>query len=234
MSLDGDIALLSRIAMFGELSAEQLRLLAFSAVHREIRVDEVLFREGDEAASGFLAEIDPPGLADPPFSLPKRYFEAAKLAKSGMRTFRTTSTGRLFDTAAALLGWSREVTFEGQAAIWLEHLARRGGASTELPVLSFADGEIDYRPTLAALIELREGVGNERGGGRVARAVRAGDRLRGRPQHRHWQQGRSVEGSDYCHGLPGGPGQCRPHGSFALAIRHGGAIGRMTDQPAEE
>jgi CRP-like cAMP-binding protein len=54
MSLDGDIALLSRIALFSELSAEQLRLLAFSAVHREIRVDEMLFREGDEAASGFL------------------------------------------------------------------------------------------------------------------------------------------------------------------------------------
>jgi CRP-like cAMP-binding protein len=54
MSLDSDISLLSRIALFHELSAEQLRLLAFSAVHREIRVDEVLFREGDEAASGFI------------------------------------------------------------------------------------------------------------------------------------------------------------------------------------
>jgi len=54
MSLDSDISLLSQIALFSELSAEQLRLLAFSAVHREIRVDEVLFREGDEAASGFI------------------------------------------------------------------------------------------------------------------------------------------------------------------------------------
>jgi CRP-like cAMP-binding protein len=54
MSLDSDISLLSGIALFHELSAEQLRLLAFSAVHREIRVDEVLFREGDEAASGFI------------------------------------------------------------------------------------------------------------------------------------------------------------------------------------
>jgi len=54
MSLDSDISLLSGIALFHELSAEQLRLLAFSAVHREIRVDEVLFREGDEAASGFV------------------------------------------------------------------------------------------------------------------------------------------------------------------------------------
>jgi CRP-like cAMP-binding protein len=54
MSLDSDISLLSRISLFGELNAEQLRLLAFSAVHREIRPDEVLFREGDDAQSGFL------------------------------------------------------------------------------------------------------------------------------------------------------------------------------------
>lgn len=54
MSLDSDISLLSHIALFGELNAEQLRLLAFSAVHREIRADEVLFKEGDDAQSGFI------------------------------------------------------------------------------------------------------------------------------------------------------------------------------------
>jgi CRP-like cAMP-binding protein len=54
MSLDSDIALLAHIALFSELNAEQLRLLAFSAVHREIRADEVLFKEGDDAQSGFI------------------------------------------------------------------------------------------------------------------------------------------------------------------------------------
>lgn len=54
MSLDSDISALSRIALFSELSAEQLRLLAFSAVHREVRPDEILFKEGDAAGSGFV------------------------------------------------------------------------------------------------------------------------------------------------------------------------------------
>jgi len=54
MSLDSDISLLSRIPLFGELNAEQVRLLAFSAAHRELRVDEILFREGEDATSGFI------------------------------------------------------------------------------------------------------------------------------------------------------------------------------------
>jgi CRP-like cAMP-binding protein len=54
MSLDSDIALLSRVPLFSELNSEQVRLLAFSALHRELRVDEVLFHEGSEAFSGYI------------------------------------------------------------------------------------------------------------------------------------------------------------------------------------
>jgi CRP-like cAMP-binding protein len=54
MSLDSDISLLSRVPLFSELNAEQVRLLAFSAAHRELRVDEVLFRQGEDATSGFI------------------------------------------------------------------------------------------------------------------------------------------------------------------------------------
>jgi CRP-like cAMP-binding protein len=54
MSLDSDISLLAHVPLFSQLNAEQLRLLAFSAVHREIRADEVLFREGEDAQSGFI------------------------------------------------------------------------------------------------------------------------------------------------------------------------------------
>lgn len=54
MSLDRDIALLSRIPLFGGLSTEQLRLLAFSAVRLDLAPGQVLFREGAMAMSGYV------------------------------------------------------------------------------------------------------------------------------------------------------------------------------------
>jgi CRP-like cAMP-binding protein len=54
MSLDRDIALLSRIPLFSELSTEQLRLLAFSAVRLELSPGQILFREGAAALSGYI------------------------------------------------------------------------------------------------------------------------------------------------------------------------------------
>jgi CRP-like cAMP-binding protein len=54
MSLDSDISILKRIPLFSELTTEQLRLLAFSAVRLDLRADQVLFREGTKAMSGFI------------------------------------------------------------------------------------------------------------------------------------------------------------------------------------
>ena len=54
MSLDNDISLLSGVALFSELNAEQVRLLAFSAAHRELGPDESLFLEGDDAQAGYI------------------------------------------------------------------------------------------------------------------------------------------------------------------------------------
>ncbi|MGA2648052.1 MAG: carbamoyltransferase HypF [Candidatus Sulfotelmatobacter sp.] len=113
-----------------------------------------------QAAAGFLAQVEGlPDLTAPPFSFPRRYGQAVDLVQKNIRTFPTTSIGRLFDSAAALLGFTREVTFEGQAAMWLEQLAC-GMASTEPYAFPWANRELDFRPLLQAVLH---------------------DRLRGRP-----------------------------------------------------
>jgi hydrogenase maturation protein HypF len=107
-----------------------------------------------QAAAGFLAQVSDayglPDLAAPPFDFPPRYRRALDLVRKNVRTFTTTSVGRLFDAAAALLGFTREVSFEGQAAMWLEHLARSVPTVEPYP-FPFADCELDFRPLLFAL-----------------------------------------------------------------------------------
>ena len=113
-----------------------------------------------QAAAGFLAQLDGlPDLSLAPFEFPERYFAATELISKNLRTFRTTSVGRLFDAAAALLGFTREVTFEGQAAMWLERLARSAAPAEPYP-FPYAGEELDFRPLLQSIIH---------------------DRLRGRP-----------------------------------------------------
>jgi hydrogenase maturation protein HypF len=108
-----------------------------------------------QAASGFLAQIDGvPDLTRPPFNFGSRYQDAMQLIRHGVRTFSTTSAGRLFDAAAALLGFVRESTFEGQAAIWLEQLARESSNSDAYP-FPITDGDLDFRPLLDALVQDR-------------------------------------------------------------------------------
>ena len=54
MSLEGDIALLKRIPLFADLPVEQLRLVAFSSVRVDLEADQVLFREGAPAGTGYV------------------------------------------------------------------------------------------------------------------------------------------------------------------------------------
>lgn len=108
-----------------------------------------------QAASGFLAQLDDlPDLTRPPFHFGSRYQDAIRLIRQGVRTFSTTSVGRLFDAAAALLGFVRESTFEGQAAIWLEQLARNAADSD---AYSFPQNgcELDFRWLLQAVVSDR-------------------------------------------------------------------------------
>jgi hydrogenase maturation protein HypF len=116
-----------------------------------------------QAAAGFLTQIDRAehvidDMLEAPFAFPRRYLDARRLVTRGLRTFTTTSMGRLFDAAAALLGFTRAVTFEGQAAIWLEQLARRASARTAAHAsypFPFEGDQLDFRPLLSAVIEER-------------------------------------------------------------------------------
>jgi hydrogenase maturation protein HypF len=105
-----------------------------------------------QAAAGFLVQVDGlPDLLAEPFVFPERYRNAMELVRKDMRTFATTSVGRLFDAAASLLGFTREVTFEGQAAIWLEQLAHSAPLTEPYP-FPFIGRELDFRPLLKAVV----------------------------------------------------------------------------------
>lgn len=105
-----------------------------------------------QAAAGFLNELDDlPDLTAPPFDFPDRYGKALRIARSGLRTFTTTSVGRLFDTVAAIAGFTRPITFEAQAAMWLEHLAWSSTTSDAYP-FPLENARLDFRPLLAAIV----------------------------------------------------------------------------------
>jgi hydrogenase maturation protein HypF len=124
-----------------------------------------------QAAAGFLSQLGGvPDFTAPPFGFPPRYQNALELVHKAVRTFDTTSVGRLFDAAAALLGFTREITFEGQAAMWLEQLAHSGSLTEPYP-FPYAGGELDFRPLLQSVV--RERVrGRDRG--EIARAFQRG------------------------------------------------------------
>jgi hydrogenase maturation protein HypF len=65
---------------------------------------------------------------------------------------RTSSAGRLFDAVAALTGLCARSTFEGQAAMRLEHAASPGAAPYPFRA---RDGVLDWAPMLAAMLDER-------------------------------------------------------------------------------
>jgi hydrogenase maturation protein HypF len=77
----------------------------------------------------------------------------ARMLERGVNAPQTTSAGRLFDGVAALVGLHQSTSFEGQAAMALEHIADPD-ESTAYPVEVAGDPAIvDWCPLLRALLE---------------------------------------------------------------------------------
>jgi hydrogenase maturation protein HypF len=79
-----------------------------------------------------------------------------QMLRGGVNSPLTSSAGRLFDAVAALLGLCRRASFEGQAAMELEH-ALAPGVEDAYPI--GAGAVIDWEPTIEALLDDDSSVG---------------------------------------------------------------------------
>ena len=65
MALDDDVRDLARLPLFQEIEPEALRLLAFSAETRILRMGDVLFRKGEPSSDGYFVLSGSFQLEDP-------------------------------------------------------------------------------------------------------------------------------------------------------------------------
>jgi hydrogenase maturation protein HypF len=116
---------------------------------------EAAIREPWRMAAAYLGDDLSPLQA----RIPRRSLDVVRqLLERNVNTPRTSSCGRLFDGVASLLGIRDRVSYEGQAAIELEWLARTSDADGSYP-LEIIDGRIQTRPMIAAVLdERRRGV----------------------------------------------------------------------------
>lgn len=118
----------------GDIAAREPWRIAAAVLHALGRGGEITQRFADEPAAAAVATLLDRGLRCPP----------------------TTSLGRWFDAAAALLGVRRHNAYEGQAPMMLEALAARHPAlAAEAAELAHIDaqGRLDLLPLLARLAD---------------------------------------------------------------------------------
>ena len=85
--------------------------------------------------------------------VPERALEVVgRLLRRDLNSPRTSSCGRLFDGVASLLGVRDRVSYEGQAAIELEWLARGSAARGAYPVELAPSGDIRLAPVIQAIL----------------------------------------------------------------------------------
>ncbi len=83
-----------------------------------------------------------------------------RMIERGLNSPPTSSMGRLFDAAAALVGLHPHAAYEGQAAIALEHIAEPVERGYPFSIVLEAPFRLDMRPAIRALVEdVRSGVG---------------------------------------------------------------------------
>ncbi|MGD9591603.1 MAG: hypothetical protein AB7V32_03690, partial [Candidatus Berkiella sp.] len=80
-----------------------------------------------------------------------------QLLKSNFQNFACSSMGRLFDGISCLLKGIPKMTFEGQAALYLEQLAAKGTTQAQPYPVEFLNEKnkliIDWRPMLLLLLD---------------------------------------------------------------------------------
>lgn len=109
---------------------------------------EQAVREPRRALLGVAWEMGRPELARPHFA-DNEWQVLLRTIERGLNAPWTTSAGRLFDAAAALLGLCRRASFEGEAAMLVEFAARGAGCAQAVPM------EEDWAPLLERLADGR-------------------------------------------------------------------------------